>query len=517
MKYFTQQWKKPLVAWVWAFACAAGVVSVCSRSSFFYPLNNWGDAQCFFTVGKSMVRGQVLYRDIYEQKGPLVLFLHGLASFVQRNGFLGVFLLEMLAAGVFLWFCQKIMALYGAGSLRFAALPLVLGVSFSCPSFQMGDSMEELCLPLFAAGLYLGLRALRENRPLGWGGALALGVLCGAVFWTKYTLCGIFAALGLVLFVHAIYRGGPKAAARLTAGFFGGFALACLPWLLYFGLNGALGDLWQCYFYNNLFLYGSGGSLSLAGVLAAVTNSLAYMLRLNWTFAVFAVVGLVWFVFWPGKGRGIWERVLVLACAVLMAVGIYGATSNAYIYYGMPFVLFVPLGFLALLGPAQLLLERMPLPAGLLSRVAVAAALVLGVGYALWHSPNRQAFLQPLEQTVQYQFKQVVDRSEDRSMAMLHLLDGGFYTVCDVMPTQKFIGVFNLPLDEMNRQMETTLQTADVEFVIARTEEEDKEQYKQEKEPAILERYELVADGTEEYLRNKGYSTMHYYLYQRRS
>lgn len=98
---------------------------------------------------------------------------------------------------------------------------------------------------------------------------------------------------------------------------------------------------------------------------------------------------------------------------------------------------------------------------------------------------------------------------------MLHLLDGGFYTLCDVMPTLKYIGVFNLPLEEMDRQMENTLQTADVEFVIARTEEE--EQYKQEKEPAILERYELVADGTEEYLRNKGYSTMHYYLYQRRS
>ena len=517
MKHFAQQWKKPLAVWAWAFACSAGVVSVCSRSSFFYPLNNWGDAQCFFTVGKSMVRGQVLYRDIYEQKGPLVLFLHGLASFVQRDGFLGVLLLEVLAAGVFLWFCKKLMALYGAGALRFAALPLVLGVSFSCPSFQMGDSMEELCLPLFAAGLYLGLRALRENRPLSWGGALALGVLCGAVFWTKYTLCGIFAALGLVLFVHAVYRGGPKAAARLTAGFFGGFALACLPWLLYFGLNGALGDLWQCYFYNNLFLYGSGSSLSLAGVLAAVTGSLAYMLRLNWTFGVFAVAGLVWFVFWPGRERGGWERVLVLVCALLMAVGIYGATSNAYIYYGMPFVLFVPLGFLALLGPAQMLLERMPLPAGLLSRIAAAAALVLGVGYALWHSPNRQAFLQPMEQTVQYQFKQVVDQSEDRSMAMLHLLDGGFYTLCDVMPTHKYIGVFNLPLDEMERQMETTLQTGDVAFVIARTEEEDREQYKQEKEPAILERYELVADGTEEYLRNKGYSTMHYYLYQRRS
>lgn len=516
MEHFTQQWKKPLAVWAWALACAAGVTAVCSRSSFFYPLNNWGDAQCFFTVGKAMVRGQVLYRDIYEQKGPLVLFLHGLASLVQRNGFLGVFVLEVLAAAVFLWLCGTIMALYGAGPLRFAALPLLLAVSFSTPSFQMGDGMEELCLPLFAAGLYLGLRALHQDRPLGWGGAVALGVLCGAVFWTKYTLCGLFAAVGLVLFVHAICRSGPKAAARLAAGFLGGFALAGLPWLLYFGLNGALGDLWQCYFYNNLFLYGTGGSLSLSGVLHAVAGSLSYMLRLNWTFGIFAVGGLAWFVLWPGTGRSGWERVLVLACAVLMAVAIYGAASNAYIYYGMPFVLFVPLGFLALLGPAQALLERMRLPTGWPVRMAAAAALVLGVGYALWHTPNRQAFLQPLEQTVQYQFKQVVDGAEDRSMAMLHLLDGGFYTICDVMPTQKYIGVFNLPLAEMQQQMDDTLKNADVNFIVARTEEEDREEYKRDKEPAILEHYELVADGTEEYLRNKGYSTMHYYLYRRR-
>lgn len=511
------QWKKPALSWMWVLACAGSVVAVCSRSSFFYPLNNWGDAQCFFTVGKAMVRGQTLYRDIYEQKGPLVLFLHGLASLVQGNGFLGVFLLEVLAAAVFLWMCQKIMALYTAGPLRWAALPLILAVSFSSPSFQMGDSMEELCLPLFAAGLYLGLRALHENRPLGWGGAVALGALCSAVFWTKYTLCGMFAAVGIVLFVHAICRGGPKAAARLAAGFLGGFALLCLPWLFYFGLNGALGDLWQCYFYNNLFLYGAGGSLTLAGVMAAVTGSLSYMLRLNWTFGLFVVIGLAWFVCWPGRERSSWERVLVLACAVLMAVGIYGATSNAYIYYGMPFVLFVPLGFLALIGLTKGVIANIPLTGRALCLTSAAAGIVLGVGCGLWHSPNRQAFLQPLDQTVQYQFKQVVDQSTDRSMTMLHLLDGGFYTVCDVMPSEKYIGVFNLPLEEMQQQMDDTLKNADVNFIVARTEEEDQAEYKQDKEPAILERYELVADGTEQYLRNKGYSTMHYYLYRRRA
>ena len=43
---------------------AAAVLSICTKSSFLYPLNDWVDSNCFYTVGKSMVHGKVLYRDI---------------------------------------------------------------------------------------------------------------------------------------------------------------------------------------------------------------------------------------------------------------------------------------------------------------------------------------------------------------------------------------------------------------------------------------------------------------------
>ena len=46
---------------------SVGVITLCSRSSFLYPLNNWDDANCFFTVGKSMFNGKVPYRDLIEQ------------------------------------------------------------------------------------------------------------------------------------------------------------------------------------------------------------------------------------------------------------------------------------------------------------------------------------------------------------------------------------------------------------------------------------------------------------------
>ena len=51
-------------------------ITLMSECSFLYPINDWNDAQCFFTVGRTISSGKVLYRDIYEQKGPLLYFLH---------------------------------------------------------------------------------------------------------------------------------------------------------------------------------------------------------------------------------------------------------------------------------------------------------------------------------------------------------------------------------------------------------------------------------------------------------
>ena len=42
-------------------------ITICSKSSPLYPFNDWVDANCFFTVGKSIVNGKTLYLDIFEK------------------------------------------------------------------------------------------------------------------------------------------------------------------------------------------------------------------------------------------------------------------------------------------------------------------------------------------------------------------------------------------------------------------------------------------------------------------
>lgn len=180
---------------LWLVLPAAGVLAVVSRSSPFYAVNNWSDAQCFFLMGKAMAQGRMLYVDAVDQKGPLLFLLHCIANWVEADGFLGVWLIEIAAAALFLYFARRLFLLCGAGRAAALAPALVLAVSYSTIAFQKGDSAEELCLPLLLGGVVLGLETLRLRRPLTLRLGLALGLLCGGAFWIKYNLCAPFAAL----------------------------------------------------------------------------------------------------------------------------------------------------------------------------------------------------------------------------------------------------------------------------------------------------------------------------------
>ena len=85
---------------------------ICSKSSFLYPLNVWVDANCFFTMGKAMFNGKVLYLDLFDQKGPLLFFIYGLASLISYKTFLGVFILEVISFTIFLYYAYKLIRMY---------------------------------------------------------------------------------------------------------------------------------------------------------------------------------------------------------------------------------------------------------------------------------------------------------------------------------------------------------------------------------------------------------------------
>ena len=451
---------------LFSLLAAGAALAVCSKSSFLYPLNDWVDVNCFFTVGRGMLHGLVPYRDLYEQKGPLVYFLYALAAAISEHSFTGVWLIECLCFSCFVYLSGKIAEMMsGLRGVFWPGAALTAVLVPVTPAFSHGGSAEELFLPVLALGLGLVLRALTEKRCLTDGEGTALGICTAAALWTKYTFCGLFAGMGLVMLAWYIRRGHagklPGLICRFLAGALGLSALAAG----YFALNGAAGDLWQAYFVNNLTAY----SRNIRS--GAYDPPLQNLLN-NLPWSVPGALGLAWLAA-TGRKRG-WEA----AAAGFGAAGLFVFTylnGRRYPYYALVMAVFTPLGLAAIFrGIRRLMKNRERLLRG---TGAVLTALVLAASPAVCFMLSGNTYLMkiPKEDTPQYRFAEIIRQEENPTLLNYGFLDGGFYFASGVLPETPYFCTLNISLKEMENALKRSVRQGETMFVVTRSRELDRE------------------------------------------
>ena len=422
-------------------------------------MNDWVDVNCFFTVGRGIIHGLVPYRDLYDQKGPLVYFAYALASLVSEHSFLGVFLLEGLCYACFLYLGGRIAeALSGWREAYWLSVPLLAILVPVTPAFSHGASAEELFLPVLALGLFLPLRAMHEKRPLhGWEGCL-LGVCAAAAIWTKYTFAGLFLGLALAVLLWYCFTGQARRLPRLIGLFLLGLAALSGMIVGWFALRGALGDLWQAYFMDNLTQYSQnirGGHYD-----APLPNLLN-----NLPWSVPGALGLLWLAA-TAKRRG-WEALAAALGAVCLFVFTY-ASGRRYPYYALVLCVFAPLGLAALCSLPGRLADKK----GSRAFLALAALLLAVNPWIAWQtSGNTYLMGVPKEELPQYKFAEIIRQSEDTSLLNEGFLDGGFYFAAGSLPTQRFFCTLNNDLAEMKEAHEESIREGRTAFVITRMRE----------------------------------------------
>ena len=436
---------------------AFAAITLCSRSSFLYPFNDWVDANCFFTVGKGMMNGLVPYRDLLEQKGPLLYFLHGLAWLVDHDGFFGVYLLELAAAFGFLWFSYRTMALACGRRALYLAPVLALAV-YTSQSLVYGDSAEELCLPLAAWAIWRGALLLRTEQPLSRRDGFLLGLTAGCVLWVKFTLVGFYLGWILVPAWWLLKTGRAPELGRLLLRIALGAAAATLPWLLYFGLHGAVGDWLRVYLYNNLFLYPINQDLSLW---ARVRRGL-WNVNLCDTVA-FALIFLALFRACLTQRLRLALHLLCMTAAAFLGV-YYG--GRIFAYYPFWLSLFLPFGL-------EIFGELLPEPAARRPRAGLAALTVVCAALCLLLTPNRDQIGEKRENLPQFQFAEIIRQEENPTLLNYGFLDGGFYTAAEVLPTCKVFCDLNLLIPEIRKLHVSYVKKGVCQFVVTRNMEID--------------------------------------------
>lgn len=239
--------------WILLGSSIAVMLLVTKNSPLFYQ-NDWVDLNAFLTVGKSWGNGIIPYRDIFEQKGPVLYFLFLIASKISSSYF-GVFVIE----SIFMFLTS--VCIYKIGR-HFLSERLSLAFVFICyiiltatPFFNLGGSAEELSFLYIFYCISLILELQKNNLELNKWQYLMSGICLGLQFWTKYTFIGIWIGFYISIAICFLIKKNVKELVKAIVYSLLGLLLITVPIIIYFYFNGALSDLLYNYFYANIKLY----------------------------------------------------------------------------------------------------------------------------------------------------------------------------------------------------------------------------------------------------------------------
>lgn len=499
--------KKEVLKYMGFAALAAlGFLVICSRSSFLYIFNNWDDANSYFTMGKVMMNGGVIYRDSFDQKGPLLYFIYGLAYLISHNTFRGVFVMEVLFFTTFLVAQYHILKLYMQQKKALFFLPFLAFVVTASKSFYWGGSAEEFGLPFLAWGLYFSLRYFKKDYPKVMSRKIVFlcGVLAGCIMMIKYTMLGMyFFWMAMIAFSTFNFRQWKKSIWNSLI-FLAGMVVSLIPWVVYFGVQGALDDWYHAYIYCNVFLYSDfyQESVSLGQKIYDLAKIMYWLVRDNFIYFSMIILGFLGILF--SRKMKWYEKINVYGMFGFLFLGIFIGGTTLF-YYSLPLSLFSVFGFVVLGNAVEKIFGRKQN----LWKKGRNGVIGVGVIYAIilvaaWNlSMNTPYAKENGEEFYLYQFRDIVLQEENPTLLNIGCLDAGLYTLADILPNCKYFqsNMVN-GFDEVKEEQTRYIEEGRIQFVLAREEYPD----------VIWDKYELVCE-TEYSISDRN---LKYYLFKKK-
>lgn len=476
------------------------ILMIVSKSSFLYPMNNWNDANAFFTMGKSLMNGKVIFKEIFEQKGPLLYFIYGIGYLISNKSFLGIFILEILSSTVFSYYICKIINIYLDKKYAYLILPIFLMLLYSSSAFASGGSCEEFCLPFLGYTLYQ-LFVCARKKDIDYKKIYLVGFMAGLIFLMKYTALGVSFGFCVYIFVQLLQTKKYKKALIFPFMFFFGFISPMIPWLLYFIFNSALYEFINSYILINALSYGNVE----VSLFSRIYNCLYFFLRNLYgagkiIFVLFCLIIVFLFVKNKVNCR---EKIAVICSIFFTVLFIYIGGTYLY-YYVFPVCIFI---IFSLIGIVLLLNKYLNKINIKIASIVIVLVTLIG-SYFL--SSNTKLMKNKKEELPQYQFAEIINSYDNPTLLNYGFLDEGFYTVTGIIPNTKYFEKLNFKYDRYPENIDSLnnyIKNKEVEFVVYIKGLGIKEDY-----PVTVDlenNYELLAESS-----NININNYTYYLYK---
>ncbi|WP_203648485.1 hypothetical protein [Secundilactobacillus yichangensis] len=261
----------PLQNWLVLILLAVSIFGF-TESSPIFKTNQWDDTNVSFTMGRGWISGLWPYRDLFEQRGPIMYAIYALAAKISFNNFLGLFVIEsaLLFAGFFV--LLKLAELAGFKQSKYTVAFFGLALFYGSNVFGFGGSPEELVFPLTAWFIYNVLRDFQHDQFPKVSTMLINGILFSIVFWIKFSLIGYFVGYYVAYGLYLLFKRCFKNFFKILSLSLIGFAIPSVIIIAVFAAGHASNALFKVYFVTNLTMYGN--TISAAGKFFTIFKSM---------------------------------------------------------------------------------------------------------------------------------------------------------------------------------------------------------------------------------------------------
>ena len=228
------------------------------------------DIGVYIYCAKQIINGNLMYKDIFDHKGPAIYLYNMLGLNLLNGNLLGLWILEVLFLYISSIFLLTASALVASGSV--ALIAVIYSLLLSSSLLDNGGHVREVALPFMSLSLYLYTRALLSDLQLKKHEIALIAFCCTATFLLLPNMITIWIGFSIVILYRSLSRKDYKNAGEYLLIFALTSTVTLLPFIAYAIHKNILSDALFCIWDFNR-AYSNTSLLSLfKGVCYAVIN-----------------------------------------------------------------------------------------------------------------------------------------------------------------------------------------------------------------------------------------------------
>ena len=202
------------------------------------------DVAVWTNIAKLMKEGRIIYRDIFDHKGPILLILYFFSYSIGKIN--GIWFMDFLCSIVNVIVIYLIARKFNLSRIK-SIIIVAISVIFLSLLCLENPCTESIALPFILISFYYFIRFIKNSNSFRRKESFITGICLGIVLLIRPNLASLWVIYDIFIFLKLLKKKEVKILLSIIEFSFLGVFFICIPIFLYLYINNAMGDFIKIY------------------------------------------------------------------------------------------------------------------------------------------------------------------------------------------------------------------------------------------------------------------------------